>query len=122
MSAATSDPAPVAAPIAARNASGSIAPAVRTGPEAIPVAVVATSAPLDAPTLATPTFVERVIDRFPDIPPLPVGPPLVEDPAFPLVIVGALALFVAITSRGDRRDPKLIRAELDARDREIGFS
>lgn len=99
--------------------------AVPAGPQAVPPAVppaiVATSAPLGPRLPATPTFVERIVERFPDIPPLPARP-LVEEPAFPLVVVGAVALFVAITGRGDRRDPKLTRAVLDARDRGIGFS
>ena len=119
-------PAPVSAPSRPGPASAPAvaAPAVppRVGPQQLVGPLAPVVAQLDPPMLASPTFVERIVERFPDIPTLPARPSLIDDPAFPLALVALLGLFLAITGRGDRRDPKLTKAELDARGREIGFS
>lgn len=48
--------------------------------------------------------------------------PALDEPGFPALVLALLGLFVVVTGRGDRRDPKLVRADLDARGREVGFS
>lgn len=81
------------------------------------------------PAAEPPPVVAQVVVPVPDLPewsarlsPLPTRPPALDEPGFPALVLAMLALFVVITGRGDRRDPKLVRAELDADSHEVGFS
>lgn len=84
-------------------------------PAAVPVPVPVVSAP------ARPALLEHVVDATPAVPGW-VGGPALDEPAFPALVLVLLALFVVVTGRGDRRDPKLVRADLHGRDRAVGFS
>lgn len=65
--------------------------------------------------------VSQVVGAMPPVPDWP-GIPSLDESAFPTLALVLLGLFVVITGRGDRRDPKLVRADLDARGHEVGFS
>lgn len=94
------------------------APAIPSAPALAPSAPATVEATPAQPHRAA---APQVVGAMPPVPDWH-GIPSLDEPAFPALVLVLLGLFVLITGRGDRRDPKLVRADLDAREREVGFS